>query len=80
MLSAEFHRKLLKFAVADGIRTHDDRNHNPDTYAKNSKTYAQFIEDSTLWEAAPMMEVIGHLLWKNSTRSSGDRVNTLCPN
>jgi hypothetical protein len=66
--------------VADGIRTHDNRNHNPDTYAKNSQTYAQFIEDSTLWEAAPVLELIGHLLWKTSMCFSGDRVNTLCPN
>jgi hypothetical protein len=66
--------------VADGIRTHDNRNHNPGTYAENSSTYEQFIEDSTPWEAAPVLEAAGHLLRKNSTRFSGDRVNTLCPN
>jgi len=27
-----------------------------------------------------VLEAIGHLLWKISTRFSGDRVNALCPN
>src|SRR5271167_2298580 len=49
-----------------GFRTHDNRNHNPGTCAKNSSTYAQFVEDSTLWQAAPVLEAIGHLLQKNS--------------
>src|SRR5437588_5203473 len=48
--------------VADGIRTHDNRNHNPRTYAANSSTYGHFVEDSTPWEAAPVLEVVGHLL------------------
>jgi hypothetical protein len=62
-------RKPLNFGVADGTRTHDNRNHNPGTYAKKSSTYAQFVEDSTPWEAAPVLEAIGHLLWENSACS-----------
>src|ERR1700730_1936103 len=53
--------------VADGIRTHDNRNHNPRTYAENSSTYGQFIEDSTPWEAALVLKAVGHLLLKSPT-------------
>ena len=38
--------------MADGIRTHDNRNHNPGTYAENSSTYGHFVEDSTVGSRA----------------------------
>ena len=62
-----------KAGVADGTRTHDNRNHNPGTYAKNSSTYAQFIKDSTLWEAAPVLEAIGPLLQRLERLGVGEQ-------
>jgi hypothetical protein len=46
------------------MQPHDNRNHNPATYAKKSGTYGQFVEDGTPWEAAPVLEAVSHLLRK----------------
>ena len=73
---SRYFENSMNLGVSNGIRIHDNRNHNLGTYAEKSITYGQFVEDSTPLEAAPVLEAVSHLVRKKpyaSTRVSGYR-------